>query len=211
MALEVFTGVEQGTEAWHRLRAGMPTASMFHTIVGIKKDARDKVTRQTYMKKLAGEIVTGQPMDSYSNDHMERGKAMEDEARDLYSFMHDADPQRIGFVVNGPKGCSPDSFLGDNGVLEIKTKLAHLAIDCILKNEFPSEHKAQCQGALWVCEREWVDICVYWPGLPLFVKRSHRDEDFIKQLADEVDRFNVELAEMVERVKRYGTPMRQAA
>lgn len=202
---------EQGTPEWYAARMGIPTASEFKTIIGIKKDAREKVTRRTYMLKLAGEIVTGKPMESYSNDHMERGKVMEDEARDLYAFMADADPQRVGFIRNGPKGCSPDSLVGDKGVLEVKTKLAHLTIDCILKNEFPPEHKAQCQGALWVAEREWVDICVYWPGLPLFVKRAYRDEPFIRDLSRAVDDFNAELAETVERVRRYGVPERVAA
>ena len=202
---------DQNSPEWYRARMGIPTASEFKTIIGIKKDAREKVTRRTYMLKLAGEILTGEPMDSYSNDHMERGKLMEDEARNLYSFMTDAEPQRVGFIRNGQKGCSPDSLVGDRGMLEVKTKLAHMTIDCLLKDEFPPEHKAQCQGALWVCEREWIDIAVYWPKLPLFVKRAYRDEAFIRDLSQAVDDFNSELAEMVERVRRYGMEVRQAA
>lgn len=202
---------EQGSPEWFHARMGIPTASMFDTIIGVKKEPRDKKSRRTYMLKLAGEIVTGEPMDSYSNNHMERGKAMEDEARNLYAFMKDAEPQRIGFIRNGPKGCSPDSMLSVDGMLEIKTKLPHLMIDCLFEDKFPPEHKAQCQGALWVCEREWVDIAVYWPKLPLFVKRAYRDEAFIRDLSQAVDDFNCELAEMVERVRRYGVPSRQEA
>ena len=199
---------EQGSEEWFRARMGIPTASEFKTLLGIKKDAREKVTRRTYMLKLAGEILTGEPMESYSNGHMERGKEMEAEARKMYAFMTDAEPQRVGFIVNGPKGCSPDSML-PAGLLEIKTKLPHLMIECLLKDEFPPEHKAQCQGALWVSEREWVDIAVYWPKLPLFVKRAHRDEAYIKELASAVDAFNSELAETVEKIRAYG--MKEAA
>ena len=40
-------------------------------------------------------------------------QAMEDEARDLYSFMTDSDPLRVGFVTNGRAGASPDSLIGD--------------------------------------------------------------------------------------------------
>jgi hypothetical protein len=215
MGLEIID-CEQGSEAWFRSRMGIPTASEFKTIIGIKKDAREKVTRRTYLLKLAGEIITGEPAESFSNSHMDRGHAMEDEARNLYAFMTDVEPQRVGFVRNGLKGCSPDSLiddpiLGKRGVLEVKTKLPHLMIDCLLKDEFPPEHKAQCQGALWICEREWVDIAVYWPKLPLFVKRAYRDEAFIRDLSQAVDDFNSELAEMVERVRRYGTPVREAA
>lgn len=199
--------LEQGTEAWYRARLGIPTASMFSAILA-KGEGK---TRRSYMLKLAGEVLTGEPTESYSNPYMERGHAMEGEAREMYAFMHDQEPRQVGFIVNGPKGCSPDSLLGDAGMLEIKTKRSDLLIDVLLKDEFPAEHKAQCQGALWVAEREWIDLAVYWPGLPLFVKRATRDEDYIAKLSDAVDQFNAELAEVVERVRRYGRVEREAA
>lgn len=191
---------EQGSEEWFRARAGMATASEFSTVMA-KGEGK---TRRTYLYKLAGEIITGQPTESYSNAHMERGKVMEDEARDFYAFMYDAEPERVGFIVNGSAGCSPDSLLGTDGMLEIKTKLPHLMIETIIADKFPAEHKAQCQGALWVAEREWIDIAVYWPGMPLFVKRATRDDLYIKTLSDEVARFNEELAAVVAQVRRYG-------
>ncbi len=202
---------EQSSPEWFAARMGLPTASMFATIMASGKSGGRSVTRDTYMMKLAGEIITGEPSENYQNAFMERGKIMEDEARDLYSFKTDTEPRRVGFIINGPKGCSPDSLVGDNGVLEVKTKLAHLTIECLLKNEFPSEHKAQCQGALWVAEREWVDIVVYWPRLPLFVKRAHRDDEYIKKLSDAVDQFNDELAQTVERVRGYANECKEAA
>ncbi len=88
-------------------------------------------------------------------------------------------------------------------MLEIKTSFPHILIDRMLKDEFPAEYKAQCQGQLWVAEREWVDIAIYWPKLPLFVKRTYRDETYIKELAGAVDQFNTELAAMVDRVRAY--------
>lgn len=200
MSGPVILDCDQGTPEWHAARAGIPTASEFKAILA-KGEGK---TRRSYMLRLAGEIITGEPAETYSNHHMERGKAMEAEARDLYAFMTDAEPQLVGFIRNGDKGASPDSLIGDNGLLEIKTKLPALLIEALLKDEFPAEHKAQCQGALWVAEREWIDIAVYWPGMPLFVKRATRDEAYIKTLAAEVDRFNAELHEIVERVNRYG-------
>jgi hypothetical protein len=194
---------EQNSPEWYAARLGLPTASMFATVMAKGRDGGASVTRRTYLMKLAGEIITGDPCDNYSNDHMERGKAMEDEARRKYEFLTDAEPQRVGFIVNGPKGCSPDSLLGTDGLLELKTKLPHLAIECLLRDEFPAEHKAQCQGALWVAEREWIDIAVYWPKLPLFIKRAYRDDIYIRTLSDAVDKFNDELAEIVSRVRQY--------
>lgn len=193
---------EQGTPAWYECRRGLPTASEFMTVMAKSRDGKtDGATRKTYMLKLAGEVLTEELAESYSNVHMERGKAMEAEARDLYAFLSDEPLTRVGFVSNGRKGCSPDAFVGDRGILEIKTALPHILLGYLLRGEFPAEHRAQTQGNLWVCEREWVDLAVYWPKLPLFVKRAYRDEEYIRTLAEAVDRFNAELAETVERVR----------
>jgi len=203
--MEILT-CEQGSPEWFAARLGIPTASEFKTILSIKKDAKDKLTRQTYLRKLAGEIITGQPMDSYSNNHMERGKEQEDEARELYAFMTDNVPERVGFIVNGKKGCSPDSLIGKNGGLEIKTALPHIQIERLEKDALPSEHVAQVQGGLWIAEREWWDFASFCPALPLFTKKVYRDDIYIKQLSDAVDAFNEELGDLVGWLRRYGQP-----
>jgi hypothetical protein len=201
---------EQGSAEWFAARLGIPTASEFATVLASGRNGGESKMRATYMRKLAGEIMTGEPMDNYSNAHMERGKAMEAEARDVYAFMTNADPSRVGFIRNGNTGCSPDSLIGADGILEIKTCLPHILIDLLLRDEFPPEHKAQCQGQLWIAERDWIDIAIYWPGLPLFVKRAGRDEGYIANLAGAVNAFNDELQAMVEKLRRYG-PQKQVA
>ena len=202
---------EQGSPEWFSARAGIPTASEFHTVMAKGKGGGESLTRKTYLLKLAGEIITGEPMESFTNAHMERGKAMEDEARDLYSFMTDSDPLRVGFVTNGRAGASPDSLIGDRGGLEIKTKLPHLLIDLLLKGEMPPEHKAQVQGCMWIAEREWWDFAAYWPKLPLFTKRIIRDDTYIRTIADAVDQFNEELDATVARLRAMETTERTAA
>lgn len=199
-----FIECEQSSDEWLRARMGIPTASEFATVMAKGKGGAESKTRRTYMLKLAGEIVTGEPMDKFSNVHMDRGKEMEAEARDLYAFMKDVEPQLVGFIRNGTKGCSPDSLISKDGATEIKTKLPHLQIDCLLSNCVPSEHKAQCQGVLWVAEREWIDFVSYWPKLPLLVVREYRDEEYIAKLAAAVDQFNDELAQVVAHIRRLG-------
>lgn len=200
--LEIFN-CDQNSPEWHRARMGIPTASAFSDVLAKSRDGKaDGLTRKTYMLKLAGEILTGEPMESFANVHMERGQLMEAEARDLYTFQTGVELDRIGFIRHGRAGCSPDSLIGLDGGLEIKTKLPHLLIDLLLKDEFPAEHKAQVQGTLWITEREWWDIAVYWPGLPLFVKRTYRDEPYIKQLENEIARFNSDLDAIVSQMRR---------
>lgn len=202
MELQVFN-CDQGTPEWYAARAGIPTASEFDTVMAKGKGGGESKMRRTYMLKLIGERLTKEPMWSYSNEHMERGKTMEAEARALYSMVSDLEPVQVGFLRRGDAGCSPDSLVGTEGMLEIKTKLPHLQLDCILYDELPSEHRAQCQGQLWIAEREWVDFVSYWPGLPLFAKRVYRDEEYIKKLAEAVRVFNAEMEETIAKVQNY--------
>jgi hypothetical protein len=198
MTIEVFD-CEQGSPEWFRCRMGIPTASEFKTIVAVRKDAREKTTRMTYMRKLAAEIIRAEPMEAgYTNAHMERGNEQEDEARDMYAFITGSDPHRVGFVRNGNKGCSPDSLIGKKGGLEIKSALSHIQLERLQNNVLPAEFRHQIQGGLWVTEREWWDFVSYCPKMRLFHLRVQRDETEIKIIAEAVDRFASELAEMVE-------------
>ena len=196
--IEIFD-CEQGSEDWFACRAGIPTASKFATVMA-KGEGK---TRNEYMRKLAGEIITGEPMESFNNAHMDRGKTMEDEARETYAFINDADIRRVGFIRNGKKGASPDSLVGSEGGLEIKTALPHIQIDRLLRGDLPSEHRAQVQGNIWLAERGWWDFVSYWPKLPLLTVRVFRDDIYIKNIAGEIDRFNDELEAMVETIRNY--------
>ena len=195
---------EQRSPEWYKARLGIPTSSEFKTILAHgRKKGDPSLMRQTYMNKLAGEILTGEPMDSFTNAHMERGQQMEEDARNFYTLTskESHEPQLVGFVRHGMAGASPDALLGDTGVLEIKTQLPHLLIPTLRKEGFPPEHTAQCQGLLWVTERTWLDLVIYWPGLPLFKSRVTRDDAYIGDLEVAVDRFCAELREVVEEVK----------
>jgi hypothetical protein len=195
---------EQGSAEWFAARAGIPTASEFSTVMAKGKDGGASVTRAKYLRQLAGEILTEEPApEGYSNAHMERGKIMEDEARDYYAFVHSVDPQRVGFIRNGRKGGSPDSLIGTDGGLEIKTAIPAVQIERLQRGTLPPEHRAQVQGSLWVTERDWWDFISYWPKLPPLVVRVYRDEDYIAQIAKAVDAFNEELDAIVQSIRTY--------
>ena len=181
--MEIFNDIEQGTPEWRQLRAGIPTASQFSDVIA-KKGPRGGIPkgRQTYMRKLAGEIITGEPMESYSNFDMERGKEREAEARSLHALLTGTQPEQVGFVRNGNCGCSPDSFIGENGLLEIKDAAPHIQIERLLAGTLPSVHKAQCQGQLMVSQREWLDFMSHCRGMPPLIIRVTRDEEYIAAL-----------------------------
>ncbi len=196
--IEIFD-CEQNSPEWLKARLGIPTASNFSAVLA-KGEGK---TRRTYMLKLLGEVLTGECEEGYSNGHMERGHEQEPDSRNLYMFQRDVEVKQVGFIRNGSKGCSPDGLIGNNGMMETKSKMSHLHLEVLLANRLPPEHKAQCQGALWVAEREWIDFCSYRPKLPLFVTRVFRDELYIANLSAEVDRFLAEMNELMARVSEY--------
>lgn len=194
--IEIFDCV-QGEPEWFKCRLGLPTASKFSDVMA-KGEGK---TRSKYLRTLAAEIITGEPLESYNNQYMDRGNAMEDEAREFYAFTHDVEPKQVGFIRNKHVGCSPDALLGEDGILEIKTQKPDLLIETLLKDKFPAEHVAQCQGALWVTGRKWIDLMVYYPGMPKLIKRAYPDEAYIANLTLEVGLFCADLAEMVRKIK----------
>jgi hypothetical protein len=193
---------EQNSSDWFAARMGIPTASEFSTVMAKGRDGGASVTRAKYLRTLAADILRGFPEEeSYTNVHMERGKAQEDEARQLYALIKSVAPQRVGFVKDGRKGCSPDSLVGEDGGLEIKTALGHIQIERLMLNRLPPEHKAQVQGSLWVSGRKWWDFVSYSPGLDPLIVRVERDEEYIAQLAAAVSAFNDELDAIVQSIR----------
>lgn len=201
---------EQGTDQWRSLRCGIVTASVFSTVMANGRDGGASITRTKLLHKLAGEILTGEPAEEYRNAAMDRGNAMEAEAREVYAQLRGDDLRQVGFVKNftGLKhcGCSPDSLVSFDGGLEIKTAKPDVLIPLLLKGaqSWPQEHKAQVQGNMWICEREFWDLFIYWPKLPPFLVRLYRDEKYIKEMGDAVERFNFDLKTLVEQLKRMG-------
>ncbi len=203
--------VEQGSPEWFAVRAGIPTASEFSTVMAKGKDGGRSITRDKYMRQLAGEILTGEPApEGYSNAFMERGKALEDEARDLFAFIRDEEPQRVGFIRNGNKGASPDSLIGSASGLEIKVAIPAVQIERLQRGTLPAEHVPQVQGNLWVSERETWHFMSYCPKLPPLIVAVPRDEAYIRKLETAIDQFNAELFEIVERIRNYGRPLADA-
>lgn len=202
--LEVLT-CEQGTADWFAARLGIPTASEFSTCMAKGKGGAPSKTRTTYMMKLLGERMTGVLTDNFNNIHMERGKRLEAEAREVYGKIKGVWTDLVGFLRRGAIGCSPDALIGDDGMTEIKTKLPHLQLEALLGGTVPSDHVAQVQGQLWVADREWLDFVSYFPDTPPLIVRVERDEAKIAEIAAAVLLFNEDMAKaQVDLEIRYG-------
>jgi len=205
-SVEWFHDVEQGSAEWHALHIGVPTASNFVSVLA----AGEGKMRATYLRQVAAEAITGERIETYKSADMMRGLAMEDEARQYFMRSRFCKLERCGFVrrtvvttlgTNFKVGCSPDSLIDDNGVLEIKTMRPDLLIDVLEKGAagFPTEHRAQCQGSLWVTGRNYVHLMIYYRGMPSADFVVPRDDEYIKHLSNEVERFSYDVRKLIER------------
>lgn len=196
---------EQGSAEWQEARAGIPTASRFGEIIAKGKGTAPSKVRATYMLELAGERILGEPADRWEgNRHTERGHLLEPVARAWYEMRTDRTARQVGFVIDDAlrAGASPDSLVGDDGLLEIKTKLPRLQIELLLAGGIlPDEHKAQCQGQLMVTGRQWLDFVSYCERLPPLLVRVERDEAYIAALRVAVQDFTTELDRMVATIE----------
>jgi hypothetical protein len=168
---------EQRSPEWHALRLGIPTASEFSQLV--TPTGKPSASLKTYAMSLAAELFIGRPVNMWAgNAWTERGREMEDQAVSLYEFAHDVETRRIGFVTNDDNtaGCSPDAFVGDDGMLEIKCLKAEHHIAAIMHFKrtgmCPPDYVPQTQGQLMLCERAWCDLVFYSPELPLLPIRQ---------------------------------------
>jgi hypothetical protein len=200
--MQIITNVEQGTQEWLNLRLGIATASEFECLlVNGKGEGGFGVGAFTYMDTLIGERITGEAADPFSgNRHTERGHELEAVARNLYREQCEVETSDCGIILNHGAGYSPDSLVGADGLAEVKTKLPKFQVSVILQDEVPKDHVAQCQGGLWLAEREWIDFVSFWPGMPLFIKRMYRDEAYIRKLSQRMKDFYEIMDERMNRV-----------
>ena len=108
-----------------------------------------------------------------------------------YSNESEEEVSYVGLVENHGAVASPDGFVGNNGLLEIKcvNRYDHWkAIKCLSSAKSPIAYKAQVMGQMWVCERDYCDLLFYYPDrLPCAQFRLYRDEKYIKLLAKGIE------------------------
>lgn len=169
----------QGSDEWLAMRCGLITASEMKHLLTVKslKVADNDKTRQ-HIWELLFQRLTGFVEPQYVSDAMLRGQADEIYARAAYEE-HFAPVTEVGFVTNDSWGFtigySPDGLVGDDGLIESKSRAGKYQIQTIAENEVPEDYLLQLQTGLLVTGRKWVDFISYSGGLPMFVKRVEPD------------------------------------
>jgi len=197
----------QGSEAWALDRCGKATSSEFAAVLA-KGQGK---TRAAYLRRVVSERLTGKPSETYKNGHMERGQIQEPYARLAYEAATGNLVEEVGFIKHGTleAGCSPDGLIDADGGAEIKSVIPTVQLDTILAGGYPSEHRAQIQGVLWITRRSWMDFCSFSPDMPqhlrTYIFRVERDETYILNLAAEVTVFLSEVEVLVAKLNDLAT------
>lgn len=183
-----FDNAPQGSEAWLSVRKGRITGSRF-------RDALDRTARGelTYKAKLyaldtARERFGGSAAQVYVNAAMRTGTEQEPLARAEYEAETGNVVLEAGFAYtdDGRFGCSVDGLVGDNGIIEIKTLVSSDTLFTAMVEGDHSAYMDQIVGGLWILGRQWCDLILWAPDLPIGnmkIVRIQRDEAAIQKLA----------------------------
>ena len=167
--------VEQGSEEWFLARRGLLTGSRFGKCITPARGALSASHLQVVAECVA------EPLDpdsaGFSTYWTERGILMEEEARNWYEFHREVEVTPIGLVRgDGNLAFSPDGFVLDDGMIEVKCPKPSTHVRYLMDGELPPEYKAQVHGGLFVCEREWCDFISYCPGFKPLLIHVEADE-----------------------------------
>jgi len=201
MTLNVLPDLIQGSTEWHDQRRGIVTASVVGKLITEKtiKPASNDYSREL-IDLLTAERITGYTEPTFVSSDMFRGQLDEPIARDLYS-QHYAPVTEVGFMINDDHGFklgfSPDGLVGDDGLIEIKSRRQKKQLQTIVSDLVPGENMAQIQCGLLVSGREWCDYVSYSGGMPLYVKRVFPDSRWFTAIIQAVSLFEEAAAKTV--------------
>ena len=191
---------EQGSPEWLASRLGRPSASNFGRLV--TGSGKPSSSAESYINEMIAERLTGRSKPFYTNEHMERGNALEPEAREAYEFITDFEVVETGFILHDSQefGCSPDGLVAEQGGLEIKCPSDSVHVSYLRAGKVPAKYYQQVQGCLWITGREWWDFMSYHPEMPHLLVRAHRNEKYIEAMAEQVEKAVKTIVEETERL-----------
>ena len=177
--IKYYNNIDQNTDEWFALRCGVVTASVVKCLLSSKLKIADNETVRTMAYEFAAQKEMKHVEPSPQGYHIIRGHLEEVLARDVYDE-HYSQVTECGFITNNNDGMlvgySPDGLVGDDGLIEIKSRIQKLQMKTIVNDIVPAEYMLQMQTGLYVTGRKWCDFISYSNGMPLFVRRVMPDQ-----------------------------------
>ena len=196
----------QGTPEWFAQRLGKVTASRVADVIAKTKSGYS-TSRANYLAQLVAERLTGRVAESFSNAAMQHGTETEPLARMAYEAETGLMVTEVAMIDHPTipmTGASPDGFVGDQGLVEIKCPNTATHIDTLLADKTQSKYTPQMQWQMACTGKKWCDFVSFDPRLPedmqLFVARVERDDAYIAELEAEIKTFLGEVETTVQKL-----------
>ena len=196
--------VTQGSDEWHQIRCGLITASEVKLLLTptLKQANNDK--SRAHIWELAAQRISNYVEPSYVGDEMLRGHEDEFYARQIYAEKF-APVEECGFVTNAgfgfTLGCSPDGLVGDDGLIECKSRRQKYQVQTIVEHwrdgTTPDDYTLQVQTAMLVTGRMWCDLISYSGGLPMIPMRIERDATICEAILAACEAAEARIAEVI--------------
>lgn len=164
-----------------QLRMGRITASNFAAIMAnmAKPGAPFGNPALQYAMRVAIEGKTQRVIETFTNDYMEKGKLLEDDAREAYKAMNFVEVLPGDFAEDDGYGASSDGQVEGGGLIEIKCVKYSTHFERLVKGGYDTAYQWQIRGNLWLYDQPWCDFVSYCPDFPinkqLYVYRVERD------------------------------------
>lgn len=158
----------------------------------------------------AAERITGFVDPTFTSIDMQRGVDEEPLAVDAYSVHRSVLVFECGFMVRTWQskpgglihhyrlGYSPDGLVGDDGLIEIKSRRGKKQVETVISGEVPAENMAQLQAGLFVSGREWIDYISYSAGMHLWSVRVYPEPRWFDAIQAAVEAFEVSVTRTVD-------------
>ena len=200
--IRYYDDLDQGSEAWLQARCGLLTASEVKLILTPTLKVANNEKTRAHVWQLLSQRISQYVEPSYIGYDMLRGMADEVEARLVYE-RECAPVQTMGFITNSrwgfTIGYSPDGLVGDDGLIECKSRRQHFQVQTIAEHvaagTIPDDYLLQCQTGLLVSERKWLDFISYSGGLPMVVIRVYPDPEIQAAIIEVAGQFHKRMDE----------------
>lgn len=189
--------VPQGSAEWQALRAGKFTASDAQAIATNGKGL------ETLCFEKVAEIKTKRVADGYTNDDIERGKELEEMARNSYELETGNVTEQVGFIeLSDSVGCSPDALIKEDGLVEIKCKNDANFVRFLFDRKIDPAHFWQMQMQLFITDRKYCDYVIFNPNFDtsIVITRVERSEEDITKIKEGLKKAEETVKSILEKV-----------
>ena len=195
----IIHNVQQNSEEWDLLRIGKFTASSCDTLLSCKTTKGYK----QLIDKIAEERFTGEKCESKvwkGNSFTERGHEYEPIAISHYESESFNIVEPVGFVeMNSWIGCSPDGFIDDDKMIQIKCPIFNTQREYHEKMVVPGSYYKQMQFEIMVTGRDINIFYSYHPYLKPVEIVVEKDDELIEEIQERIYAAKSEIEFLLEK------------